>query len=426
MKTSLKGLVGVLMVVTLLACGGATFAKQKTISFVYFGNVDEMPILQEMIKGFSNRHPEINVKFIPVPATTWGEYFDKMATMIAGGVTPDVVRVAIEGTQLFADKGLALPLDSYIERDKAELQEFFDDVHPKLLEVFRYKGHVYEFVYEWNNMVIYYNTKLFEENGIKRPPDNWDKDMFLEIAQKLTVDKDGDGTPEQYGYATANEYFWGAMPWIFNFGSSLLSDDWSKSNANDPKFIAAITWIQDLIWKYKVAPPPAVIDFFPFFATGKIAMCGWGRWPVCSFNNMNFFDYDIMYWPKVETQATEFGVGGFPIMKGTKYPDEAWKLIKYLTSKESMAYTTGRGISIPGRRSLAYDPEVMGEYPKHSRIFYDSLEQGKPVPSPPEYNEAQDIWLRYLSAMNANEITPEEAAAGTHREISAVLARRGK
>jgi len=424
-KVNFRSLIGVLVIgIILLTCGVATFAKGTTISFVYFGNVDEMPVLQGMIKGFSDRNPEINVKFIPVPATTWGEYFDKIATMIAGGVIPDVVRVAIEGTQLFAAKDLALPLDSYIQRDKTELQEFFNDVNPKLLEVFQYKGHTYEFPYEWNNMVIYYNTKLFKEYGIKRPPDNWDKDMFLKIAQKLTVDKNGDGVPDQYGYATANEYFWGAMPWIFNFGSNLLTDDWSKSNANDPKFVAAITWIRDLIWKYKVAPPPATVDFFPFFATGKIAMCGWGRWPVVSFNNMKFYDYDIMYWPKVETQVTEFGVGGFPILKGTKHPEEAWKLIKYLTSKEAMAYTTGRGVSIPARRSLAYDSKVMGEHPKHFKIFYDSLSQGKPVPSPPEYNQVQDIWLRYLSAMNANEITPEEAAAGTHREISAVLAKR--
>jgi hypothetical protein len=38
--------------------------------------------------------------------------------MVAAGTPPDVVNVATEGVQLFADK-LAEPLDGYVRRDAA-------------------------------------------------------------------------------------------------------------------------------------------------------------------------------------------------------------------------------------------------------------------------------------------------------------------
>jgi ABC-type glycerol-3-phosphate transport system substrate-binding protein len=421
MKHTFKSLLVASAVMFLIFCQAAL--AKVTISFVYFGNVDEIPVLKEMTDGFSRRNPDIEIKFVPVPATTWGDYFDKLATMIAGGTIPDVVRVAIEGTQLFASKGMALPLDEFIERDKAELKEFFDDMHPNLPKVFVYKGRTYEFPYEWNNMVVYYNTKLFKENGINRPPDNWDINEFLRIAKKLTKVSQS-GEVERFGYGLTNGYFWGSMPWIFSFNSNLLSDDWTKSNANDPNFVESLRWMQDLVWKHKVSPVPATMDLATFFMTGKVAMGGWGRWPVVSFKNSGFYDYDIMYWPKGKTQVSEIGIGGFPIMKGSKYPNEAWKLIKYLTTKESISLTAGKGVSIPARRSVAYDPKIMGDRPEHFKIFYDSLNNSKPVPSPPEYNQVENIWLRYLGALTANEMTPEQAAAGAHKEISEVLAQR--
>jgi multiple sugar transport system substrate-binding protein len=35
-------------------------------------------------------------------------------------------------------------------------------------------------------MMIYYNTRVFEEAGISRPSNDWTWEDFLEIAKKLT------------------------------------------------------------------------------------------------------------------------------------------------------------------------------------------------------------------------------------------------
>lgn len=410
--------IGVALVMSTLVMANAQ--KKVSLEYVFFGSAGDIPVWEELGRDFVEQNPDIKLQVTAIPGETWGEYFDKVIVMVAGGTPPDMMRVAIEGVQLCISKGLLLPLDDYIERDKEELQDYFDDVHPRMIDCFRWEGKIYGLGLEWNNMSIHYNTELFRKYGIDRPADNWDKDEFLSIAEKLTADLDGDGRTDQYGYGLWNAYFAGSMPWIFNFGSNLLTEDWKESNANDPKVIAAMQWLQDLIWKYKVTPAPASADVTNLFVSGKLGMMGGGRWPCLDFANAGFSDYDILYWPKVERQITEVGIGTIPIFQFSEHPEESWKFLKYTLGKEPETYFANLGWCMPARRSVAYDSDIMTP-PEHFRIFYDSLDNSKYVPCPPQYNVVENIWLRYLGLITANEMTAAEACQAAHEEISEAL-----
>jgi multiple sugar transport system substrate-binding protein len=99
------------------------------------GTAQDAAARQVLVDRFQQIHPEIPVRIQAVQAIDQGDYLAKVLTMIAAGNPPDVLNVATEGTQLFASR-LAEPLDAYVLRDAAELQEYFDDVHPALLEAF--------------------------------------------------------------------------------------------------------------------------------------------------------------------------------------------------------------------------------------------------------------------------------------------------
>jgi multiple sugar transport system substrate-binding protein len=388
--------------------------------------------LWEKVGGdFSQKFPQYTVRYTPVAADSWGEYFDKLATQIAGGNPPDVTRVAIEGTLLFVAKGLALPYDDLMKGDK-EIDDFKKDVNQRLLDTFIVEGKTYSFPLDWNNMVIFYNTAHFKEAGVAEPKGDWTFDQFIDTAKKLTKRPSGGGDPDRYGFGFAIQYFAAAMPWIFNAGSNLLSDDWSKSNANDPKLIDAITLMRDMVWETKVAPKPPLNnnDNQNLFVSGKISMFGGGRWPVLYLDQQKFTgDYNIVAWPKGRDQVTEFGVGGFPIMNSTKKKDAAWAWVKYLTNKEVFEYFAELGSSIPGRRSVAYDEKAMSKRPpKNWKLYYDSIEapNARPVPAPPEYNVVESIFRRYLGVVFANEQQPKAAMEAAHKEISDLLAKRPK
>ena len=165
------GKIGILAL--LLVCftivGSGVLAKTK-LSFVFWLWAPEaLEGWKKTIEGFMAENPDIDINYVSTPGATWGEYLDKVSTLIAGGEKPDVMWVATEGMLLLHRENLMHPLDTYIERDKTELQEFFDDVAPALLEAMILGGKTYALPYSWNNMVVWYNTKVFNELGVAPP-----------------------------------------------------------------------------------------------------------------------------------------------------------------------------------------------------------------------------------------------------------------
>lgn len=406
-------------------------AAGATIVYANYSSGADRQMWETIGGNFHGKFGNLTVKYNPIAGDTWGQYFDKLATLIAGGSPPDVARVAIEGALLFVAKGLAMPYDDMMKGD-SEIDEFKKDCNQRLLDTFIIGGKTYAFPYDWNNMVVFYNVNHLKEAGLSEPRPDWTYTDFLEMAKKLTKGSAGGGDPERYGFGFAVQYFAAAMPWIFNAGSNLLSDDWAKSNASDPKLIEAVTFMHDLIWTHKVSPKPPSNnnDNQALFASGKVSMMGGGRWPVLFLDQQKMRDeYNVQVWPKWRDQVTEFGVGGFPILKETKQKDAAWQWVKYLIDKEPFEYMASLGQSIPARRSVAYDEKVMAKLPpKNWKVYYDSIEatNARPVPAPPEYNVVESTFLRYLGTVFANEQAPQAAMEAANKELTDLFAKRPK
>ncbi len=329
---------------------GAAAPSAATVAITYtnYSSGADKELWDGIIANFEEKTPGIEVTYLPIPGDSWGEYFDKVATMIAGGNAPDVLRVAIEGILLFVSRGLALPIDDMAEGD-AEIAEYKTDVSEKLLEPFVVDGKTYGYPFDWNNMVMFYNTTMFAEAGLEPPKEDWTLEQWLETAQTLTKRTEGSEDAEVFGFGTAIQYFAGMMPWIFNFGGNLLNDEWTESQVNSPEVIDAITFMRDLIWDYRVAPqaPSSHGDILNLASSGRLAMWGGGRWPTLALTQAGFFDFDVQLWPAHRDQVTEYGVGAFPILESTEHVEEAFTWIKYLTSVEAFTVITELGQSIP-------------------------------------------------------------------------------
>ncbi|HEX2184879.1 MAG TPA: sugar ABC transporter substrate-binding protein [Chloroflexota bacterium] len=368
-------------------------------------------------QAFTAEYPRITVEFSGLEGATWGAYFEKVAVMAAAGTPPDVARVAVEGVQMVASKGMALPLDPFIKRDQQDLKDYFPDINQSMLKSMAYQGKQYQLPFTWNGPVIHYNTTLFERAGIARPKDDWTLETFLDAARRLTRD-------DVWGISTPNAYWGGLIPWLFLAGGDLLSDDWKQSRANDPKTVEAVELYQSLSARLRVAPPNGTgADF----NTGKLAMRADGGGNLrLGMIERGMHDFDVLYFPKWRTQTHEYGGTGFPIMKDSKHHEAAWLLVKYLIRKESIASFVANVAQTPARRSVAYDMWIKpGEPPQHYRIYFDMLDRGaRPVPAPPEYNEVEALTLKHLRQVTANEVSAKAAMESLHSELSELLARR--
>lgn len=391
-----------------------------TLNFTFFGNVGEGGTWEQLAKMFHARNPNITVKVVPVPATAWSEYFQKVLTLIAGGNSPDICRIATEGARLFAAKNLALPLDDFIKRDSAVMEDYFKDVSSKLTNTFKSNGKTLALPFEWNDWMITYNTKLFKAAGIAKPGPKWTGDDFLSAAKKLT--KNG-----VYGYnlwmSPGTFYING---WMTAAGGGLLNKDWTKSNATAPANLKAMQFVQDLVWKYKVAPRPGSPDF-PLLEAGRVGMITAGRWAVNTFILAKFSDYDVQLPPMLGPgRATTFGVGAHPILKNAKHPEEAWTFLKFLSTRAAMAYTTKNGYSNPSRRSVANDPSLMAPAfnpGQNWHAYYDALDSAASLPAPAQFNEMESAVIAAYTKMIANETSPAQMLQNLDSQINTILAK---
>ena len=388
-----------------------------TLTIFDFGGEADQRIYAEAHARFNEAYPNVTIADNFTPVTTWSEYSNKIVTQVAGGQAPDIINIAIEGTRLVVSKGLLVPLDDLVASD-AGGQELIDDVAEALIDAFRVDGKLWQIPHSWNNMVIYYNTKIFEDAGIEPPPADWTWDDFLGIAQQLTT---GEGEDKVFGFGIP--YFnFGLTPWLLTNSTYQLSDDWTESNLDDPKVIESVTFVHDLVNVHGVSPDVQGADNENLFSSGRLAMCGWGHWPIQTFLASDFKDFDVQYWPRNTAGTSVHGVGGWGISSESANKELAWELIKELTSTETIQATADAGVAIPARRSVA-ESESFLEFPPNSEIYYGSLDDSKPVASPANFNELETIIMRHYDEIMSGSATPEEGMLAAHEELAAALAK---
>jgi multiple sugar transport system substrate-binding protein len=391
---------------------------EATLTTFNYGGEADQKLYANAIARFNQRYPNVTVKDNYTPFELWSEYANKLTTQVAGGQTLDLIHVAIEGTRLVASKGLLEPLDELIAGDEAMKTLLDTEFAQPLKDAFTIDGKLYQIPVEWNNMVIYYNTKMFAEAGIAPPTAEWTWDDFLNTAKALTK---GEGGDKVYGFGIPFFTF-GIVPWFLTNGTYPLTADWSDSNLNDPLVLETVTFIHDLIHVHGVSPTVEGTDNEQLFAAGKLAMGGWGRWPLPGFIASEFRDFDIQYWPRRTAATTIHGIGGWGISPKSENKALAWELLKDLTSFEVNDEIAKNGISIPAFRSVAETPEFLS-FPPNAKIYYESLNDTRAVPSPANFNEFESIFMRAMGEILSGSMSPQDALTGAHDELVSAMAK---
>lgn len=377
-------------------------------------------------EAFTREYPQLKVEITPVTGGGWGGYFEKVATMVAGGSPLDIIRIATEGVQFFAHKGMLLGLDPLIKRDanSAPLKDYLKDVHESMLKSQQYNGQQATLPQGMNIPVIHYNTALFEAAGIKRPPDTWTIDDFERIARQLARPNDN---PPLWGFRTTAALWGGICPFLFINDTDFLSPDWKQSRANDPRTIEVVERFQSYSTKLNIAPPAGDAATEPW-NTGRLAMLHTGSHAPPGFLRAGMKDFDVLPMPKWRSQTHCFGSSCIGIAKGTKQREASWLLLKF-TGREDQLITWNDG-TVPARRSLI--PQLPGALsispqgpPQHYKLYSEVQNYGlRAIPSPPEFNELETISLKHLKSALNNEVSARSAMEQLHRELSDLLSRR--
>jgi len=168
--------------------------EKVEIRFAWWGDTKRHEIYNAIVDNFEKEYPNITVKR---EFGGWGDYWDKIATQIAGGNAPDVFGMHQFYVADYARRNALLKLDEYVESGVINQ----DDFPEPIVDSGRVGSDLY-MVAQGVTMTGYiYNSATIEELGVEPPAFDWTWDDFksktLEI-QEAIGDQDmfavGDGS----------------------------------------------------------------------------------------------------------------------------------------------------------------------------------------------------------------------------------------
>lgn len=344
------------------------------------GNVSENMAYEKLVSTFMENNPDISIVMTPIH---YADYDTKLRTSIASGDFPDIMALDASSMASFAHAGALKPLTAYFKVD-GDLA----DIPQTTLATYTYQNDIYMAPLNESSIAMFYNKKMFKEKGIpfpsKNPEEPWTWDQVLEAAIKLNDPENGIyGIDPAQGFQNygATAYF--KYPIIWQFGGEVMSPDGSTARGylDSPETKRALRFYSDLYNKHKVSAFEYPADPFP---NGNLGITIEGSWSL-SYLNEKFpdfklgEDYDIAPLPKQDKQAVANGSWALGISSKSKYSEEAWKFVNWVTSHEGQVLYCSITKDIPVRYSAAKEFPELNEYPKNIFVIQNQ-KFGRPRP----------------------------------------------
>ena len=376
------------------------------------GTPEQTAIYRRSLEDYLADHPKARWRMEVIPARA---ILQKFLTGIDAGHAPDVVNLHWSQTPQAASTGQLIPMDGLLVRDGIDPDGFY----PIGLEAYRYRGQLYGMPIKGATVCGFFNRDLFDRYGVEYPSADWTWEEMLRKAKELTVDEDGDGLPDVYGlspYDIAN-YVWSG-------GGRFVRWEEGRwvSNLEDPATIEAVRFYVNLFWKHRVSPPrPGIRSEAPMstftFEAGRIAIDLAGPWRIPDYQYLDRFDWDTLLFPKGPAgRRTRYAGSALVIWKGTRRPEEAWRLVRYMTGPEATAKMARIGSDMPPLRDVARTAFANPETHWNEDVFIEAMEYD--VRIYPAELWWDDLFRRMLDELDAaltGRETVEEAMADAHR-----------
>jgi len=345
------------------------------------------PMAQQMLEEFHATHPNIRVYYNLDPESN--EFDEKSLADLQSGTAPDVFQGCCSFLPIWAQKGYLLDLRPYVQADldRATIEDW-DPVQYK--SFFTRDGRQYALPKYHGALALYYNKNLFDQAYVDYASDSWNHDDYL-YAMKLLI-----RTPNQENplgvWGSMTDITWERLQVHVNAwgGHFVNPNDPTKSSMADPAALQAFEWIRARMWDDKVMA--TVLDVQnkgtqEAFIAGQLAMVEDGSWALKNILANAKFRVGLAAFPAGPVRrATLATTDGFGIYAGTKHPEAAWELLKFLISKEYGRAMARAQFLQPARSSLVDEwvQYVRTEFPNKATdlniaAFADGQRQGYSV-----------------------------------------------
>jgi multiple sugar transport system substrate-binding protein len=376
--------------------------------------------------------------------------YQKLALSIAGQANYDLFNVDYNWIPEFGSTNSLLPLDEMVKKYNVDTSQYL----PRALALTQWNGQngsfgeggvLYGLPQTIHPHVLWYRSDLFNDatnkNDFKAaygydliPPQTMEQ--FSDAAEFFNG-KEVDGQ-KMYGWAAqgskgfGNVHTW--LTFLYSNGADVINWDTMTSSLSTPEAIEATQTWADLL-KFS---PPGVNDYtFAEVASdasqGRLAMALHWSWSAFEVDqpetSQTVGDWDFVQSPAMKESVPHLAGWSIAIPKTSKQPDEAFKFMAWLENKENDVRQAVMGGGDPVRLESYSDPaltelKIEGTDIKKFRR-YEALEEAmkttKARPFFPQEEKWESTVSEYLSAVQLNQMTVEEALKKADEAVNKIL-----
>jgi multiple sugar transport system substrate-binding protein len=324
------------------------------------------PMAQEMLTEFNNQHPNIRVFYTPDP----DNLEEKMPADMAAGTAPDIVNGCCSFFPAWANSGYLLDLRPYVKADLD--QDIINDWSPAQYKaLFTTDGKQFGLPKYHGGLALYFNKDLFDSAHVDYPTYDWTHDDYLAAMKKLTV-RSGDQVTR---WGSMIDISWDRIQMHVNGwgGHYVNPDDAKRCDMSAAPALEAMEWLRTRMWDEKVMATfldVQKVETRTAFIDQKIAMVEDGSWALKDILDGAKFRVGVAPFPAGPSgRVTLATTDGFGIYAGTKHPEAAWEVLKFLIGKEYGLAMARTNFLQPARASLVPDwvNFVRQQYPEKAK-----------------------------------------------------------
>lgn len=352
-------LVFLTLVLILLKSGGDIGPK---VAIEFWGVFDDRTDFDKVIRDFQAQNPNITVGY---KQFSFEDYEKEVINALASGVGPDIWMIHHTWLPKHIDKLLPLPDKiSGLDQMPMTFRDFQDQFVEVAVEDLTTDGKVYAVPLYVDTLALYYNRDLFNNASITLPPKNWEE--FNNTVEQLTkLDVSGNIIQSGAAIGTSDNINRSAdmlMTLMLQSGVRMTDSDNSSATFAKPVNNTAVGEVA--LRYYTDFANPNVRTYtwndsqhysVDAFTEGKVAMMFNYSHQADILNQKSArLNYSITSMPQIsETDIRNYAnYWAVAVSKKSLVPNEAWKFVSYLASKEGSSSYLAQTMRPSARRDI--------------------------------------------------------------------------